>query len=264
VLSQSCSAAVRPAKLLGRTLEQAADIIRCHANSVTAKHANENNSVLALEADLKHAFNDSDKRAPVVIINYDRRTLNGINDNVGHFSPIAALVNNSRDDEQQLALIMDVSRYKHEPHWALLNRVWNAMNTKDDIADSMRGWLVIEPLPENDPAEADNLPVRMPKAPSTSEVKNCLLTNATVWRWAQVEECFAYGYVAAPGMPDSSSRSIVSAGATAAAAIACFFGGAGIALVIGWFARKRFDDGRSIIPGAGSLRYQRQNAVEVW
>lgn len=53
----------------------------------------------------------------------------------GHFSPIGGY--HARRD---MALILDVARFKYPPHWIPLTLLWEAMNTIDEATGCYRGY----------------------------------------------------------------------------------------------------------------------------
>lgn len=70
-----------------------------------------------------------------VIVNYNRQYLQQAGS--GHFSPIGAY-NESKD----MALILDVARFKFNPQWVRVELLWAAMNDKD--GGEHRGYLAAE------------------------------------------------------------------------------------------------------------------------
>jgi len=56
----------------------------------------------------------------------------------GHFSPIGGY-----HAGQDMALILDVARFKYPPHWVPLQLLWEAMNTTDDSTGLLRGCLLL-------------------------------------------------------------------------------------------------------------------------
>jgi glutathione gamma-glutamylcysteinyltransferase len=59
-----------------------------------------------------------------LIASYSRKLLEQTGD--GHYSPIAGY---HRD--RDLALVMDVARFKYPPHWVPISSLWNAMTPID-------------------------------------------------------------------------------------------------------------------------------------
>jgi hypothetical protein len=42
-----------------------------------------------------------------------------------------------------MVLILDVTRFRYPPHWVPLQLLWEAMNTTDDSAGLLRGFMLI-------------------------------------------------------------------------------------------------------------------------
>jgi glutathione gamma-glutamylcysteinyltransferase len=72
----------------------------------------------------------------VVIVAYDRAAMGQTGS--GHFSPIGGH-HRGRD----LALILDVARFKYPPHWVSADSLWHAMARIDLSTGLTRGWLVV-------------------------------------------------------------------------------------------------------------------------
>ncbi|XP_078429328.1 glutathione gamma-glutamylcysteinyltransferase 1-like [Wolffia australiana] len=60
----------------------------------------------------------------------------------GHFSPIGGY-----HAERDMALILDVARFKYPPHWVPLSLLWEAMDTLDEATGLQRGFMVVSKLP---------------------------------------------------------------------------------------------------------------------
>jgi glutathione gamma-glutamylcysteinyltransferase len=74
----------------------------------------------------------------VLVVSYDRSALGQTGS--GHFSPVGGY-HRVRD----LALILDVARFKYPPHWVSVERLWQATQTIDPATGRARGWLVFRP-----------------------------------------------------------------------------------------------------------------------
>jgi glutathione gamma-glutamylcysteinyltransferase len=72
----------------------------------------------------------------VVIASYDRGALEQTG--AGHFSPIGGY-----HAAQDLALVLDVARFKYPPHWIGAERLWRAMQPIDPATDRARGWMLL-------------------------------------------------------------------------------------------------------------------------
>ncbi|MEY4545729.1 MAG: hypothetical protein RL685_1924 [Pseudomonadota bacterium] len=75
-------------------------------------------------------------QGPFLVANYARTGLGQTGS--GHFSPLAAWHRSSDH-----VLVLDVARFKYPPHWVPVERLWQAMATRDDRNGQLRGWLGI-------------------------------------------------------------------------------------------------------------------------
>ena len=73
----------------------------------------------------------------VLVLNYNRGVVGQVGD--GHYSPVGAYL-----AEEDMALIFDVARFKHPPHWLPLTLLWQAMLEKDRVTGYARGFAVLE------------------------------------------------------------------------------------------------------------------------
>jgi len=77
----------------------------------------------------------------VLVVSYDRSALGQTGS--GHFSPVGGY-HRARD----LALILDVARFKYPPHWVSVERLWLATHPIDPATGRARGFLVFRPRPQ--------------------------------------------------------------------------------------------------------------------
>ncbi|KAK6937747.1 Phytochelatin synthase, N-terminal catalytic domain [Dillenia turbinata] len=59
----------------------------------------------------------------------------------GHFSPIGGY-----HAGKDMALILDVARFKYPPHWVPLKLLWDAMDTVDESTGKHRGFMLVSKL----------------------------------------------------------------------------------------------------------------------
>ncbi|KAH6815102.1 phytochelatin synthase 1 [Perilla frutescens var. frutescens] len=71
-----------------------------------------------------------------VISSYHRGVFNQTG--TGHFSPIGGY-----HVERDMALILDVARFKYPPHWVPLHLLWEAMDTVDESNGQHRGFMLV-------------------------------------------------------------------------------------------------------------------------
>ncbi|CAN5470866.1 hypothetical protein BH11MYX1_BH11MYX1_54900 [soil metagenome] len=72
----------------------------------------------------------------VVIASYDRGSLDQSGE--GHYSPIGGY-----HAPLDMALVLDVARFKYPPHWISAERLWHAMEAIDPVTARSRGWIVL-------------------------------------------------------------------------------------------------------------------------
>jgi glutathione gamma-glutamylcysteinyltransferase len=118
----------------GITLDELACLASCNgARAVTARP--DQASVHDLRAQIQLATTKA--RGPVIVASYSRSALGQTGG--GHFSPIAGY-HPARD----LALILDVARFKYPPHWVPVPLLWEAMTGIDDATGLPRGWVLLQ------------------------------------------------------------------------------------------------------------------------
>jgi glutathione gamma-glutamylcysteinyltransferase len=115
----------------GLEMGELACLARCNGARVDAVHANPTN----LDA-FRAALTAASRGEAVLIASYDRSVLGQTGS--GHFSPLGGY--HARRD---LALILDVARFKYPPHWLSAEQLWRAMQPLDPATNKPRGWLVL-------------------------------------------------------------------------------------------------------------------------
>jgi glutathione gamma-glutamylcysteinyltransferase len=111
----------------GLDLDELACLARCNGADVELRRADASEL-----ADFRAAL----AGPHVVIAAYDRRGLGQTGS--GHFSPIAG-----HHAGRDLALILDVARFKYPPHWVGLERLWQSMRSVDDSNGKARGYMIL-------------------------------------------------------------------------------------------------------------------------
>jgi glutathione gamma-glutamylcysteinyltransferase len=128
-----CCKTLEEAAATGLTLPEVACVATCNGADVRGVVA-EPESLPTFRADLRASA--VAPAGPFVIVNYDRAALGQTGS--GHYSPIGAI-----HEGRELALILDVARFKYPPHWAPIERLWQAAATTDPATQRPRGWLVL-------------------------------------------------------------------------------------------------------------------------
>lgn len=116
----------------GATLEQLSYIARCNGLSVDMYFQEEG----TLAVFRHHLLQVSTAPAGEhMLVSYSRKTVGQTGS--GHFSPIGGY-HAARD----LALILDVARFKYPPHWLPVSLLWEAMADVDTTSARSRGYLL--------------------------------------------------------------------------------------------------------------------------
>jgi glutathione gamma-glutamylcysteinyltransferase len=118
----------------GVTIDELACLARCNGARATVSRASAA-GVDQLRAAIRAAT--AAARGPVLVAGYGRAALGQTGG--GHFSPIAGY-----HPQRDLALILDVARFKYPPHWVPLPALWHAMTGLDPATGLSRGWIVLE------------------------------------------------------------------------------------------------------------------------
>ena len=118
----------------GITIDEVACLASCNGASSAVRRTDS-----ASEADLRRAVDASSRtpQGPVLIASYCRATLGQTGE--GHFSPIGGY-HQGRD----LALILDVARFKYPPHWVPVEMLYRAMRQIDATTGRSRGWIELD------------------------------------------------------------------------------------------------------------------------
>ncbi len=125
-----CCVSLDVVKTRGLTLPELACLARCNGVRAEAHYATESN-----EDELRAALDGATRGGGTVIIAaYGRRPLGQTGG--GHYSPIGGS-HRGRD----LALLLDVARFKYPPHWVPIRRLHRAMNEIDADTSRPRGWI---------------------------------------------------------------------------------------------------------------------------
>lgn len=115
----------------GLDLDELACLARCNGADVALRRADSSS-----RAEWREVLEGGSHADAVVIAAYDRRVLGQTGG--GHFSPIAGY---HRD--RDLALVLDVARFKYPPHWVSAAKLYDAMLPIDSTTGRARGWITL-------------------------------------------------------------------------------------------------------------------------
>src|SRR5262245_61149399 len=126
-----CCTPLEKVRLQGVSMNELACLARCNGADATLRHA-QSDDLQRLRASVERAARCAS--GDVVIASYSRATLGQTG--IGHFSPIGGY-HRVRD----LALLLDVARFKYPPHWVRLDSLLEAMLVPDQVTHRPRGFI---------------------------------------------------------------------------------------------------------------------------
>jgi glutathione gamma-glutamylcysteinyltransferase len=126
-----CCVSLDQIRRRGLDLDEIACLARCNGAAVALFRAETSDAAAWRSSLIAAARGDG-----VVIASYDRASLEQTGS--GHYSPIGGY-HAGRD----LALVLDVARFKYPPHWISAERLWQAMHAIDPATGRSRGWIAL-------------------------------------------------------------------------------------------------------------------------
>jgi glutathione gamma-glutamylcysteinyltransferase len=126
-----CCVPLAEVRTRGLDVDELACLARCNGAEVELVRGDASNLVAFRAAIASAARGDG-----VLVVSYDRSALGQTGS--GHYSPIGGY-HQGRD----LALILDVARFKYPPHWMSVERLWQATQPIDPATGRARGFLVL-------------------------------------------------------------------------------------------------------------------------
>ena len=132
-----CCAPLDRVRERGVSIDELACLARCNGADVRVARADEQ-GVDALRAAVRAASRHS--KGPMVVASYAREALG--QSGGGHFSPLGGY-----HEGRDLALVLDVARFKYPPHWVPIERLHHAARLVDPAVGRSRGWLVMVRTP---------------------------------------------------------------------------------------------------------------------
>jgi glutathione gamma-glutamylcysteinyltransferase len=131
-----CCVPLDQVRARGLTLDELACLARCNGADAEVVRAGDAD-VNALGQAIAEAARGA---GAVVIASYARSAMGQTG--TGHYSPIAGL-----HPQRELALVLDVARFKYPPHWVSMARLHQAMLAVDPDTRRSRGWLMLRRRP---------------------------------------------------------------------------------------------------------------------
>ena len=115
----------------GLNLDELTCLARCNGAEVDLRRAETSEL-----GSFRTALASASRGETVVVVSYDRGAMGQTGG--GHFSPIGGY-----HAKRDLALILDVARFKYPPHWVSAERLWRAMQPVDPATGRSRGWMAL-------------------------------------------------------------------------------------------------------------------------
>jgi glutathione gamma-glutamylcysteinyltransferase len=128
-----CCVSLAEVRKRGLDVDELACLARCNGAEVQLVRGDATNLAAFRAAIASAASGDG-----VLVLSYDRSALGQAGS--GHYSPVGGY-HRARD----LALILDVARFKYPPHWVSVERLWQATHPIDPATGRPRGWLIFKP-----------------------------------------------------------------------------------------------------------------------
>nr|ADR51693.1 phytochelatin synthase [Pteris vittata] len=126
-----CCEPLENVKKNGITFSKVSCLAQCAGASVQAFRANES-SLDLFRSFVETCASSEDHH---LVVSYDRQILKQTG--TGHFSPVGGY-----HRHKDMALILDVARFKYPPHWVPLSLLWEALNSVDEATGKSRGFMM--------------------------------------------------------------------------------------------------------------------------
>jgi glutathione gamma-glutamylcysteinyltransferase len=126
-----CCVPLEEVKKRGLDIDELSCLARCNGADVELIRAD----IAKLDV-WRDAITTASRGDAVVVASYDRAAMGQTGS--GHFSPIGGY-HAMRD----MALVLDVARFKYPPHWVSAERLFGAMQPVDPVTGRPRGWMML-------------------------------------------------------------------------------------------------------------------------
>lgn len=128
-----CCSPLDAVRKSGLTFAQFARLAECHGLRAEARRFDET-TLDDFRTDLQGAATRADVH---LVVSFSREALGQTG--IGHFSPIGAF-HASKD----LALVLDVARFKYPSYWVSVEKLWQAMRPLDPDTGLPRGYIILQ------------------------------------------------------------------------------------------------------------------------
>ncbi|KYQ94006.1 Phytochelatins synthase [Tieghemostelium lacteum] len=136
-----CCIPIESVKQRGVSFTEFSCLSRCNGANI--------HSIRAEESDIS-TFRDNIKEAcsktnTHLVMSYSRKVLGQTG--VGHYSPIGGY-----NPQKDLALVLDVARFKYSPHWVPVQVLWDSMTELNTETKKSRGYFLLSGNPSYTPS----------------------------------------------------------------------------------------------------------------
>ncbi|KAF2073651.1 hypothetical protein CYY_005036 [Polysphondylium violaceum] len=127
-----CCIPIESVKKRGITFTEFSCLSRCNGATIQSYRADESD----IDTFRSSIIEASSKQGIHLVMSYSRKVLGQTGG--GHYSPIGGY-----HKEKDLALVLDVARFKYSPHWVPVSVLWEAMQSADQETKRPRGYYVM-------------------------------------------------------------------------------------------------------------------------
>lgn len=165
LIKNSCFLDRKMVKEDGIIMEEFSALGHCHGADIEIKRTSEH-SIDSLRTDI---INVVQSTQTFLVASFHRGVLNQTGS--GHFSPIAAY-----DRDKDLALVLDVARFKYTPYWVSIHTLHKAMSSLDTATSLPRGWFLVSASQ----SDSLSLPTRTAQAKKVNNSESVYINKKSI------------------------------------------------------------------------------------
>ena len=134
--AEVCGHSIERVKSDGMNFDEFAALAKCHGVTIHSYRASKvEKEYQSFKTKVIEVSQNSDANQ-FIIVNFSRKHLGQTG--IGHFSPIGGY-----HAAFDLALILDVARFKYPPYWVPLKQLWESMGEEDVHSRESRGYFLV-------------------------------------------------------------------------------------------------------------------------
>jgi hypothetical protein len=127
---------------IGFTLEEWAAAIASYGVKAEPFHCGQGEGEIGFEAFIAGAKDALKNLNQYLVVNFQRKALGQVGG--GHFCPVGAY-----NEKENKMLVLEVAIFEYPVFWVEAKLLWNAMNTRDNVSQKNRGFVVLTTKPES-------------------------------------------------------------------------------------------------------------------